>query len=316
VPDGLAAADREFGISTFGGRVRAFLKIQEGCDFFCSYCILPHVRGEPRSRALADVAAEARRLADAGFPEVVLTGIHVGLYGRDLPERPTVAQAILAVAGTQGVSRVRLSSIEPNEVDEELLEALRHPAACPHLHLPLQSGDADVLRRMNRRYTPDEFRAAVGRARARLDRPAITTDVIVGFPGESEAEFANTLAFCREIGFSRLHVFPFSPRPGTPAAEMGDQVPARVAQERSRRLRDLGDAMAGAWAEGFVGRTVRCLFERVTPEGLLAGYSDRYVTVTAAGPADLVGRTHEVKCTGREGTALMGELGRSNGREP
>ncbi len=254
----------DFGISSFSGRTRAFLKIQDGCDAGCSYCILPHVRGAPRSRPLADVRAEAERLAAAGFGEIVLTGIHLGFYGRDLPERPTLPQAVTAVADTPGVERLRLSSIECNEVDDALLDAMGHPAVCAHLHLPLQSGDAAVLRRMRRRYTPEEFLGVVEHARRRLDRPAITTDVMVGFPGETDAEFESTLEVCRRARFSRMHVFPFSPRPGTPAAEMPGRVPSKVVSERSARLRELARRMAADWASGFVGTTVRVLFERCT----------------------------------------------------
>ena len=278
-PTGVLSGD--FGISSFDGRARAFLKVQEGCDSGCAYCILPQVRGRPRSRPLDDVRAEAARLVAAGFAELVITGIHVGLYGRDLPDRPGVADVVRAVAETPGIGRVRLSSIEANEVDDDLLAAMAHPTVCAHLHVPLQSGDADVLRRMRRRYTPEQFERAVALARERLDRPAVTTDVMVGFPGETETEFAHTLALCERVRFSRLHVFPFSPRPGTPAAEMADRVPAEVVAERSRCLRELGDRMAAEWARGLIGRTVRVLFERRADDGRLTGYTDRYVPVRA-----------------------------------
>jgi len=301
----------DFGISSFSGRTRAFLKIQDGCDAGCSYCILPHVRGRPRSRPLADVRAEAERLAAAGFGEIVLTGIHLGFYGRDLrdrdlPERPTLPQAVTAVATTPGVERVRLSSIECNEVDEALLDAMQHPAVCPHLHLPLQSGDASVLTRMGRRYTPEEFLSVVEHARKRLDRPAITTDVMVGFPGETDGEFESTLEVCRRARFSRTHVFPFSPRPGTPAAEMPDAVPSDVVSERSARLRALARRMASDWAQGFVGSMVRVLFERCTPSGRLSGYTDRYVPLTAQGAPEQIGRAGQVQVTAVAGAALLG----------
>jgi threonylcarbamoyladenosine tRNA methylthiotransferase MtaB len=300
--------DGDFGIRSFGGRARAFLKIQEGCDSFCSYCILPFVRGGPRSHPLPQVRAEAERLAASGFREIVLTGIHVGLYGRDLEGLPTVADAVLAVAETPGVERVRLSSIEAREVTEELLDAMRHPAVCPHLHLPLQSGDAQVLRRMNRPYTPEEFLRVVDLARERLDRPAVTADVMVGFPGETEQQFASTLAVCRRARFSRTHVFPFSPRPGTAAAEMPDRVAPEVVGERSRRVRDVARQLAVEWAEGFVGQTVRVLFERRTRSGLLTGYTDRYVRLAAPGASALVGHVEHVRCVARNGTALSGRL--------
>jgi threonylcarbamoyladenosine tRNA methylthiotransferase MtaB len=298
----------DFGISSFTGRTRAFLKIQDGCDAGCSYCILPRVRGAPRSRPLADVRAEAERLAAAGFGEIVLTGIHLGFYGRDLPEQPTLPLAVTAVAQAPGVQRLRLSSIECNEVDEALLDAMQHPAACPHLHLPLQSGSASVLRRMRRRYTPEEFLSVVGRARERLDRPAITTDVMVGFPGETEAEFDETLEVCRRAWFSRTHVFPFSPRPGTPAAEMPGRVPAEVVANRSARVRELARRMAANWAQSFVGSTERVLFERCTPSGRLSGYTDRYVALTAEGGPEQIGRAVQVQVTAAAGAALLGRL--------
>jgi len=302
------ALDGDFGIRSFDGRTRAFLKVQDGCDAFCSYCVLPSVRGKPRSRPLSDVRAEARRLADAGFAEIVITGIHTGFYGRDLPGRPPLARAVLAVAETPGVERVRLSSVEAGEVSDELLAAMAHPAVCAHLHLPLQSGDADVLRRMGRGYRPSGFLRVVARARAALDRPAITTDVIVGFPGEGDAAFESTLEFCRAARFSRSHVFPFSPRPGTPAAGMPDRPPPHVVRERSRALRSLANEMAADWAEGFVGSRVRVLLERHGPNGRLTGYTDRYVRLTAAGGADLVGRVAHAHCTARKGISLTGHI--------
>ncbi|MFW6189094.1 MAG: tRNA (N(6)-L-threonylcarbamoyladenosine(37)-C(2))-methylthiotransferase MtaB [Planctomycetota bacterium] len=306
----------EFGIGSFDGRTRAFMKIQEGCDAFCSYCILPRVRGAPRSRPLADVRAEAERLAAAGFAEIVLTGIHLGFYGRGRGPQATLAAAVTAVAETEGVERVRLSSLEPDEVDEPLLGAMAHQAVCPHLHLPLQSGSTGVLERMNRRYTPEEFMSVVDLVRRRLDRPAISTDVMVGFPGETDADFEATLQLCREARFSRMHVFPFSPRPGTRAAEMDGRVHSRVVNERSRRLRELGDRMAADWARGFVGRDVRVLFERRDEEGRLRGYTDRYVRLRAEGAESLVGRAVRARVTGSEGSSLRGALTEPNCASP
>jgi len=298
----------DFGIRSFSGRARAFLKVQDGCDAFCSYCILPYVRGRPRSRPLADVRAEARRLAKAGFAEIVVTGIHTGFYGRDLPERPSLAQAVLAVAETDGVQRVRLSSVEAHEVTDELLETMAHPAVCAHLHLPLQSGDAEVLRRMGRSYRPSEFLRTVARARAALDRPAVTTDVMVGFPGEGDAAFERTVEFCRATRFSRTHVFPFSPRPGTRAASMAHRPPADVVRERGRILRGLANELAADWADSFLDRRERVLIERHGPAGRLCGYTDRYVRLTAAGPPEMVGRVAHVHCTARKGISLAGTL--------
>ena len=297
----------DFGVSGFEGRARAMLKIQEGCDFFCNYCIVPHVRGEPRSMPLPELRREARRLARSGFREIVLTGIHLGLYGREFGEEVDLAAAVRTVAETDGVGRVRLSSLEAMEVTDGLLEVMQHPAVCPHLHLPLQSGDDRVLERMGRRYTTAEFRHAVRRIREELERPAITTDVMVGFPGETDPQFDNTLRFCREVGFSRMHVFSYSPRSGTPAAEMEGRVHSRVAKERSKRLRQLGQKMAHEWAEKFVGRRVRVLLEE-EKDGMLTGYSDRYVRVRArAGEEDLE-QIRSLRVTGTAGGGLEGEI--------
>ncbi len=305
VAEGTLAGD--FGVTSFAGRTRAFLKVQEGCDAGCSYCILPRVRGRPRSRALSDAAAEARRLVEAGLPEIVLTGIHLGRYGRDLDAGVSLADLVAAVAETPGLARLRLSSIEALEVDGALLDAMRHPAVCPHLHLPLQSGDADVLRRMNRPYAPAQFLEVVARARERLDRPAVTTDVMVGFPGEGDAAFENTAEVVRRARFSRLHVFPFSPRPGTAAAGMDGRPAPQAVRERGVRLRELGGDLAAGWAGGFVGEEARVLFERCR-DGRLSGYTDRYVTLTAPGPADLAGRVASVLCIRARGAALIGHL--------
>ncbi len=303
-PEAMPGGD--FGLRSFDGRTRAFLKVQEGCDAGCAYCILPRVRGKPRSRPVQDAAAEARRLVDAGFREVVVTGIHLGFYGRDLSEGAGLPGLVRAVAETPGLRRLRLSSIEPLEVDDELLDAMRHPAVCPHLHLPLQSGDSGVLRRMRRPYTPGEFLRVVDAVRAGLEKPAITTDVMVGFPGETDEAFGRTVELVQRVGFSRLHVFPFSPRPGTPAADMDGRVSSDVAKERSRRLRELGRELAAGWARSFIGRTVRVLFER-REKGRLAGYTDRYVRFSVRGPEELLNRVAWVTCTAARGVELQGD---------
>ncbi len=305
-PEAVPAGD--FGIASFGGRTRAFLKVQEGCDAGCAYCILPRVRGEPRSRAADDAAAEGRRLVDAGFREIVLTGIHLGFYGRG-QDGATLPGLVRRLADIPGLLRLRLSSIEPLEVDEDLLDAMRHPAVCPHLHLPLQSGDAGVLRRMGRPYTPGEFLEVVEMARSFLDGPAITTDVMVGFPGETDAAFEATMQFVERVAFTRLHVFPFSPRPGTPAADMDDRPGSKLVKKRSRRLRKLGRQLAAEWATSFVGQEVRVLFERCE-DGELVGYTDRYVRLSAEGSAEMVNRLVRVWCTDACGRQLRGKVTR------
>jgi threonylcarbamoyladenosine tRNA methylthiotransferase MtaB len=304
----------EFGITGFSGRARALMKIQEGCDFCCAYCIVPHVRGRPRSAPLCHIGNEARILADAGFKEIVLTGIHLGIYGRDLEGDVHLADALACVAEAPGVERVRLSSIEAFEVSDRLLDVMQHPKVCPHLHLPLQSGDDDVLRRMGRRYTAGEFLDAVGLARDRLDNPAITTDVIVGLPGETEAAFEHTMEACRTAAFSRMHVFPFSPRPGTRAAEMPDRPHSRLVRQRAGTLGCLADELSQAWAEGFVGQRVGVLFEEMDSDGRLAGYTDRYVRLSASGPECLLSELAHVDCTAASGGSLVGEVAGAHNR--
>ncbi|MBM4050989.1 MAG: tRNA (N(6)-L-threonylcarbamoyladenosine(37)-C(2))-methylthiotransferase MtaB, partial [Planctomycetes bacterium] len=211
----------ELSISGFEGHTRAFLKIQDGCDARCSYCIVPLVRGPVRSRPLEAIQREAERLAANGYREIVLTGIHLGAYGRDTGGRPGLCDVIEGLLDVPGLERIRLSSIEVNEFTDRLLAlAVGSSKLCPHFHFPLQSGDDEILRAMNRTYTAAEYLSVLDRARARIERPSFTTDVMVGFPGEGERHFQNTLDVCRRAGFSRMHIFPFSPRPGTPAATM------------------------------------------------------------------------------------------------
>lgn len=284
-------------ISRFAGHTRAFLKIEDGCDAGCAYCIVPRARGGVRSRPLEAVRAEARRLAQAGHIEIVLTGIHLGFYGRGV-EGVDLVEAVRAVLETPGIERVRLSSLEGLELSDALIAlAAADPRFCPHFHLPLQSGDDAVLAAMGRRYTAAEFLGLLERARARLDRPSFTTDVMIGFPGETERQFRNTLSVCREAGFSRTHLFPFSLRPGTRAAQMPDRVPMPVVHEREERLKALSDESALAYKRRFIGETVHPLVEhrRDRRTGLLAGWSARYIRVLFDGPDDLRGRIVPVR---------------------
>lgn len=206
-------------IHSHEGFTRAVMKIQEGCDNRCTYCIIPKVRGGIRSRTPEDIRQEAEALVKAGFRELVLTGIHLTSYGRDLPEHPSLAEAVEQVCAIPGVERVRLGSLEPRVATQEFVDRLKVlPQVCPQFHLALQSGSDNVLRRMKRTYNTTQFREAAKRIREAWPMAALTTDVIVGFPGETEAEFEQTMEYCREIGFMKIHVFPFSPREGTPAA--------------------------------------------------------------------------------------------------
>lgn len=257
------------------GRTRAVMKIQEGCDNRCAYCIIPDVRGPIRSRSLEGVRAEAGALAQAGYHEVVLTGIHLASYGRDFRDGTTLLDAIDAVCQTPGILRVRLGSLEPAWIDEAYARRMAASTnLCPQFHLSLQSGCDKVLGRMRRRYTTAQFRRAVESLRTHFPGCAITTDVICGFPGESEEDFTRTVEFCREIGFARMHVFPYSERPGTPAATFDGAIPMAVREERARRLIQVGRELESNYMSGFVGKTVEVMVE---DEG--AGYSREYIRV-------------------------------------
>ena len=272
------------GITEFAGHTRAFLKIQDGCDMACAFCIIPKVRGRSRSRPVDELVAEVRRLVEHGHREIVLCGIHIGHWGRDLGS--SLASLMEAFCGLEVRDssdrpiawRVRLSSIEATEVDAELLAvmAARPDRVCAHLHMPMQSGDDTVLAAMNRWYTVAEYLAACDRIRAALDRPAFSADLLVGFPGETDAAFENTLATARAAGFSRIHVFPFSARPGT-AAEGRQTPPVEAVRERRARLSELGSETAAGYRASLDGSRDTILFE-----GGFTGLSGRYQRVRVA----------------------------------
>jgi threonylcarbamoyladenosine tRNA methylthiotransferase MtaB len=280
------------GIAHFGGRSRAFVKVQDGCILHCSYCIIPHVRPHLVSRPLEHLLEEARRLLDNGYRELVLTGIHLGHYGVDWNRgRPKsewlrLSHLVRRLAGLAGEFRIRLSSLEATEVTRELIDVLAQHAdkVCPHLHVCLQSGSDAVLRRMQRRWSTRLLLDRLQLVREALDRPALTTDVIVGFPGESEADFEQTCRVVQEIGFSKIHIFPFSPRGGTPAADMPDQVAAPVKTARVRRLAELEQNLRERYFRSLIGRRLRVLVE--SPSERLAdhvvGTSCRYAPVELA----------------------------------
>ena len=289
--DGGAGDTFRRGISRFAGRTRAFVKVQDGCDHACAYCIVPKVRGRSRSRAPEDAVAEARRLVGAGYRELVLTGIHLGAYGRDLPGRPRLFDLAARLLAIPGRWRLRLSSIESNELRAEDVEAFASlcaggpggsaPRLCPHLHLPLQSGSVEVLRRMRRPYDLAAFERTVAGLRARLPDVAITTDLLVGFPGETDRDAAATLAAAERLAFSRIHAFPFSPRPGTEAAGMAGTVPAPTVRARMRALARVARASAESFHRRFVGRDTEVLVEERPDRrtGRPCGYSGHYVRV-------------------------------------
>ncbi len=291
----LGLLDVPTGISTFGNRHRAYVKVQDGCRMECSYCIIPSVRPVLASRPADEVLDEIGRLVDNGHREIVLTGIHLGHYGVDLAgKRLDLAGLVRRIVYLQGEFRVRISSIEAAEVTSELLALMadRPDRICPHLHLSMQSGSDAVLRRMRRRWSAGEFIRRCLEVQGALDRPALTTDVIVGFPGETDADFAATCRAVEEVGFSKVHVFRFSPRQGTPAADMPRQVPEPVKQRRASELSQLAARLRQRYFQSLAGRELQVLVE--TPAngqpGILRGTSARYVTVELPGDGKLISR--------------------------
>ena len=277
------------GISGFGRRHRAYVKVQDGCMLRCSFCIIPHVRPQLTSRPMPHILEEVRRLVDNGYREVVLTGIHLGHYGVDgnrrLPKEQwtRLSHLVRAIAKLPGDFRVRLSSIEATEVTRELITVMaEYPGKiCPHLHISMQSGSDSVLRRMRRRWGSRRFVDRCLMLQEHLDRPAITTDIIVGFPGETDTEFAETCAVARQLGFSKIHIFPFSARRGTPAAELPDQLPKTVKQQRGRELAEVEAELRDRYFASLTGSSLRVLVESSLEDGQNAniGTSCRYAPV-------------------------------------
>ena len=264
-------------------RTRGFLKIEDGCENFCSYCIIPYARGKVRSRSLAAIARETAKYTAAGFREIVLTGIHLGAYGRDFAEKTTLADACRRVLQDDKLKRLRLSSLESIELDEEIIELMKSDLRfCRHLHLPLQSGSDAVLKNMNRHYTTADFDALLAKIRRELPGVNITTDIIVGFPGETEELFGQTLKFMQSCKFGRVHVFPYSPREGTPAAKMKNQVPKETKKERVRLLQEAAKKSAEEFSQSFVGQDMPVLFE-TEKDNVTDGLTDNYIRVYARG---------------------------------
>lgn len=301
----------EIPIETFSQATRAVVKIQEGCNVFCTFCIIPYARGKPRSRDPESVLAEVERLAGQGFREVVLTGIHVGSYGKDVRYRFTLEEVMERVAAVPGIERVRLSSIEPKHVTDRLIDLMaNNPKIARHLHLSLQSGSETVLRRMKRAYTAQQFREKVERIKAQMPDCGLTTDVIVGFPGETEAEHQESMAFVREMGFSRIHVFPFSARQGTPAATMPDQVTRAVKEARTREMIALGDELQRQFHSRFLGQQLLVLAEEEaeTDEGWLEGYTHNYIRVRFQAGDELKNTLVPVRLTALADDYVAGEM--------
>ena len=290
------------------GRTRAMLKAEDGCTNFCAYCIIPYARGPVRSLPLDQAEEEAKRLAAAGYRELVLTGIELSSYGRDLPGRPSPAELIERVCRAAPQLRVRLGSLEPRTVTEEFCQRLKAlPNLCPHFHLSLQSGCDATLARMKRKYDTARFYESAELLRAHFDNPGITTDLIVGFPGETEEEFSQTLAFIKKCAFSQMHIFPYSRRQGTPAAAMPDQLSNAVKADRAHRAAEVAGALRRSWLTGWIGKTVEVLFEE-EKEGFWRGYTPQYVEVTVTSEETLHNTLRRVKLTAAGEDKIFGTL--------
>ena len=289
----------ELDVPAFTDRTRASLKIQEGCNNFCTFCIIPWARGLMRSRDPKEVIHQAQQLVEAGYLEIVLTGIHTGGYGQDLKDY-NLAQLLRDLeAQVKGLKRLRISSIEASQLTDEVIDVLRESKiVVNHLHIPIQSGSDTVLKRMRRKYTMEFFGERLTKLHEALPNLAVTSDVIVGFPGETEEEFMETYNFIRDHKFSELHVFPFSPRTGTPAARMDDQIDEDIKNERVHRLIALNDQLAKEYASRFEEEVLEVIPEEFVQEtGLLTGYTDNYLKVVFEGPESLIGQLVKVKIT-------------------
>lgn len=277
------------------GRTRAYIKVQEGCRDFCTYCIVPYARGPLRSRPADGVIEQARRLIDSGFQELILTGTHLGAYGRDCPAEGTLADLVARLAVIPGLARLRLSSVEPADIEPDLIDVLAtHDPVCPHLHIPLQSGSDNILERMGRRYDTADFALLVDAVRRTVQDVSVTTDVMVGFPGETAEEFDQSLRFVEEIGFAGLHVFKYSPRKGTPAADYPDQISGDEKENRSRKMIALGKKLKTEFASRYVEKTVEVLAEETVGEGLWTGYTPNYIRVVGNGQGEYEGKIIKV----------------------
>lgn len=305
-----STAFEEMAAGDITDKTRAFLKIQEGCNQFCTYCIIPYARGPLRSRSLESIRTETQRLTSAGFKEIVLIGIHLGCYGKENPDGPTLYDAVKTVLDVPGVQRLRLGSLESVEVEPRLLTLMQEDARfCRHLHLPLQSGCDKVLQAMHRPYTTAKFKTLLADIKTRVPDIAITTDVIVGFPGETEADFETTCKFAESCGFSKMHIFPFSARKGTPAEKFAGAVTEAVKKERADILGKIDETMHKTFLQAMVGQTAEILFEQPAGEDYFEGLTGNYQRVfVKSGGRNLGGEILPVKITAFDGEKLLGEI--------
>ena len=300
----------DLNIVDLKSKTRAYIKIQEGCNQFCSYCIIPYARGPIRSRALEDIVRETERLSKAGFKEIILTGIHVASYGKDL-NNINLLNVIDEVSKIEGIERIRLSSVEPTLINEGFMKKIINiKEVCDHFHLSLQSGSDTVLDRMNRKYTTSEYKDIVKLIRKYMPDAGITTDIIVGFPGETKEEFEETYNFVKEIGFSRIHVFKYSSRKGTPASEFKDQIHGNIKHSRSKKLISLGEDLMEDFNNNFIGKTMEVLFEEENKKALkfVEGYTTNYIRVKSQAVEDIKGKILPVEIIKKENDILIGKI--------
>jgi threonylcarbamoyladenosine tRNA methylthiotransferase MtaB len=298
----------EFGLKDMHGRTRAYLKIQDGCNQFCSYCIIPYARGPIRSRLPEDVIAEVKKLVDNGFKEVVLAGIHVASYGKDL-ENIDLLEITKRVHQVEGLERIRFSSVEPNVLTEEFLSGINNlPKVCDHMHLSLQSGCDETLKAMNRKYTTKQYYDAVQRLRKYMPNAAITTDVIVGFPGETDEDFNKTCEFVKTIGFSKIHVFPYSPKKGTVSAKRLDQVDAQIKDNRSKIMIELEQKMGIDFLINNKNKVIEVLFEQEVQKGIYEGYTTNYIKVFVGSEEPLKNQIKPVRISEIKNDYVKGEI--------
>lgn len=305
-----STAFEEMAAGDITDKTRAFLKIQEGCNQFCTYCIIPYARGPLRSRSLESICTETQRLINAGFKEIVLIGIHLGCYGKENAGGPTLYDAVKTVLEVPGVQRLRLGSLESVEVEPRLLTLMQEDARfCRHLHLPLQSGCDKTLQAMHRPYTTAKFKTLLADIKNRVPDIAITTDVIAGFPGETEADFETTCKFAESCGFSKMHIFPFSARKGTPAEKFAGAVTEAVKKERADILGRIDETMHKTFLQAMVGQTAEVLFEQPAGEDYFEGLTGNYQRVfVKSGGRNLGGEILPVKITAFDGEKLFGEI--------
>lgn len=303
-------ANFSMSVSEAGKHTRALIKVQDGCSAFCSYCIIPHVRGRMTSRSLPDIVQEAEQIAANGYKEIVITGVHLGAYGLDTDRQTTIADILEHIHPTEGIERIRFSSIEAMNFPPDLVDRMATlPKCMPHFHLPLQSGSDKILRQMRRRYTRAEFSRLVEKLHTSFPDVGITTDVMVGFPGETDTDFEDSLQFVEEIGFNQLHVFRYSPRRGTPAADYADHVPPHVSAERSKVMIALGKQLGEKFRQRLIGKTMNVLIEdsHEGRNGHLAGFTENYLRVLIEVPDSAVNQILPVRLTGVEGEFIRAE---------